>query len=48
MFGLFSGIYYWWPKFTGKLLDEGLGMPSLLVDADWLQPNLRSDAHARP
>ncbi len=25
MFGLFSGIYYWWPKVTGKLLSERLG-----------------------
>ncbi len=25
VFGLFSGIYYWWPKITGKLLGEGLG-----------------------
>ncbi len=25
IFGLFAGIYYWWPKVTGKLLDEGLG-----------------------
>jgi cytochrome c oxidase subunit 1 len=25
IFGLFSGIYYWWPKITGKLLDERLG-----------------------
>jgi cytochrome c oxidase subunit I len=23
--GLFSGIYYWWPKVTGKLLDEKIG-----------------------
>jgi len=23
--GLFSGLYYWWPKITGKLLDEKLG-----------------------
>ncbi|MFY9586966.1 MAG: cytochrome c oxidase subunit I [Actinomycetota bacterium] len=23
--GLFSGIYYWWPKITGKLLDEKVG-----------------------
>lgn len=23
--GLFAGIYYWWPKFTGKMLHEGLG-----------------------
>jgi cytochrome c oxidase subunit I len=25
MFGLFSGIYFWWPKITGRLLDERLG-----------------------
>jgi cytochrome c oxidase subunit 1 len=25
VFGLFSGIYYWWPKVTGKLLNERLG-----------------------
>jgi cytochrome c oxidase subunit I len=25
LFGIFSGIYYWFPKFTGKLLDEGIG-----------------------
>jgi len=23
--GLFSGLYYWWPKVFGKLLSEGLG-----------------------
>jgi cytochrome c oxidase subunit 1 len=25
VFGLFSGIYYWWPKFTGHLFSERLG-----------------------
>lgn len=25
VFPLFGGIYYWWPKFTGKLLSETLG-----------------------
>src|SRR5438093_2963162 len=25
VFGLFSGIYYWWPKVTGRMLNEGLG-----------------------
>ncbi len=25
IFGLFSGIYYWWPKITGKLLNEPMG-----------------------
>ena len=25
VFGIFAGIYYWWPKITGKMLDETLG-----------------------
>lgn len=25
IFGLFSGIYYWWPKVTGRLLSERIG-----------------------
>jgi len=25
VFGLFAGIYYWWPKVTGRLLNERLG-----------------------
>ncbi|WP_270890342.1 hypothetical protein [Streptomyces sp. DHE17-7] len=22
---MFAGFYFWWPKFTGRLLDERLG-----------------------
>jgi cytochrome c oxidase subunit I len=25
LFGLLAGAYYWWPKITGRFLDEGLG-----------------------
>lgn len=25
VFAIFAGVYYWWPKYTGRLLDEGLG-----------------------
>jgi cytochrome c oxidase subunit I len=25
MFGIFAGLYYWWPKIFGRLLHEGLG-----------------------
>jgi cytochrome c oxidase subunit 1 len=25
IFGLFSGIYFWFPKFTGRMMHEGLG-----------------------
>jgi len=29
--GLFSGIYYWWPKMTGRFLDERLGVAHFLL-----------------
>nr|WP_274517533.1 cytochrome c oxidase subunit I [Nocardiopsis alba] len=25
VFGMFAGFYFWWPKFTGKMLNEKLG-----------------------
>jgi cytochrome c oxidase subunit I len=25
LFGIFAGLFYWWPKMTGRLLDERLG-----------------------
>jgi cytochrome c oxidase subunit 1 len=25
VFAMFAGYYYWWPKFTGRMLDENLG-----------------------
>jgi cytochrome c oxidase subunit 1 len=25
MFGIFAGLYYWWPKMFGRVLHEGLG-----------------------
>jgi cytochrome c oxidase subunit 1 len=25
IFGLFAGVYYWWPKFFGRMLSDGLG-----------------------
>jgi len=25
LFGIFAGVYYWWPKMTGRFLDERLG-----------------------
>ncbi len=28
VFGIFAGIYYWFPKFTGRMLSEGLGKAS--------------------
>jgi cytochrome c oxidase subunit 1 len=31
VFGLFAGTFYWWPKITGRLLDERLGKLSFWV-----------------
>ncbi|MEX0875477.1 MAG: cytochrome c oxidase subunit I [Actinomycetota bacterium] len=31
IFGLFSGIYYWWPKLSGKLLSERLGKTQFVL-----------------
>ena len=28
MFAIFAGIYYWFPKITGRMLSEGLGKVS--------------------
>src|SRR2546430_13917922 len=28
IFGIFAGLYYWWPKIFGKMLDERLGQLS--------------------
>ena len=25
MFGVFAGVYYWWPKITGRMMNEALG-----------------------
>jgi cytochrome c oxidase subunit I len=31
LFGIFAGLYYWWPKITGRLLDERLGKAQFWV-----------------
>src|SRR3954453_21218674 len=31
MFAIFAGIYYWYPKITGRMLNEGLGKASFWV-----------------
>ena len=31
VFLMFAGFYFWWPKFTGKMLDERLGHDPLLA-----------------
>jgi cytochrome c oxidase subunit I len=31
VFGIFAGLYYWFPKITGRLLSEGLGKLSFAL-----------------
>jgi heme/copper-type cytochrome/quinol oxidase subunit 1 len=31
VFGIFAGIYYWFPKMTGRMMSEGLGKLSFWV-----------------
>ena len=45
---IFGGLYYWWPKMFGRMLDERLGEVALLADVRRLQPDLPAAAHARP
>ena len=47
LFTIFAGIYYWFPKMTGRMYDERLGEAPLLADVRRLQPDLLPDALAR-
>ena len=31
IFAIFAGIYYWWPKMTGRMMNEGLGKLHFLI-----------------
>jgi cytochrome c oxidase subunit I len=31
VFAIFAGIYYWFPKITGRLMNEGLGKVSMII-----------------
>ena len=37
VFGLFAGLYYWFPKMTGRLMSEALGKTLVLADVRGLQ-----------
>ena len=47
MFGIFAGLYYWWPKMFGRKLDETLGKLALLAALHRLQPRVLPAAPAR-
>ena len=48
IFGLFAGMYYWWPKVFGRMLNETLGKVHFWLMLIGLQPDVRADAHPRP
>ena len=48
IFTVFAGIYYWFPKMTGRMYDETARQAPLLADVHRLQRHLRADALARP
>ncbi len=31
VFAMFAGFYFWWPKLTGRMLDERIGQAALLA-----------------
>ena len=37
VFTIFAGIYYWFPKMTGRMYDERLGQAAFLADLHRLQ-----------
>ena len=47
LFALFAGVYYWGPKWTGVMYNEGARQDALLVVADLVQRHLLPDALPR-
>ncbi len=45
LMGLFAGVYYWYPKVTGRMYSERLATLAILAVPDRLPPDLRADAH---
>ena len=46
VFAMFAGFYFWWPKFTGKMLDETPGQVALLAAVHRLPRDLPRPALA--
>src|SRR3712207_9103578 len=45
VFGIFAGIYYWFPKMTGRMMSEGLGKASFWVMFVGFNMTFRSEEH---
>ena len=47
LFTIFAGVYYWFPKMTGRMYDERLGKLHFWTTLDLLQRDVRADAPDR-
>ena len=47
IFGIFAGIYFWFPKMFGRLMNEKLGKSPFLPDVPVRQLYVLSDAYRR-
>ena len=47
LFTIYAGVYYWFPKMTGRMFDETLGKLHFWLDLHRLQPDVRADAPDR-
>ena len=45
---LFAGVYYWFPKMSGRMMNETLGQVELLDVHHLLQPDVHAHALDRP
>ena len=45
--GIFAGLYYWWPKMFGRVLDEKIGKWQFWFTVHRLQHHVLPAAHAR-
>ena len=53
LFGLFAGLYYWFPKITGKVMNEALGRihfwsTLIFMNVGYEPPHVRRGSHIRP
>ncbi len=48
LFGIMAGLYYWFPKMSGRMLSEGPREAVVLADGDRLQRHLPAPVLGRP
>ena len=48
VFGVMAGLYYWFPKMTGRMLNETPRQGPVRAHVHRLQPDVLPDARARP